>query len=132
MLTLVEPTVRLRDAWLDAHCEWGAGPHEDGFGVGDADVETEHGFADWVARLVRLADPSTPVAPGESHSSFRGIVEDGGVLGGIVLRHDLTEFVSRMGHIGYGVRPSARRRGVATWALGRCSAKPERSVSIAC
>lgn len=23
-----------------------------------------------------------------------------------------------MGHIGYGVRPSARRRGLATWALG--------------
>jgi predicted acetyltransferase len=23
------------------------------------------------------------------------------------------------GHIGYGIRPSARRRGLATWALGR-------------
>ncbi|MDZ5447843.1 GNAT family N-acetyltransferase [Micromonospora sp. 4G57] len=23
------------------------------------------------------------------------------------------------GHIGFGIRPSARRRGLATWALGR-------------
>jgi predicted acetyltransferase len=29
------------------------------------------------------------------------------------------EFVKRAGHIGYGIRPSARRRGLATWALGR-------------
>ncbi|WP_051027533.1 GNAT family N-acetyltransferase [Nocardia higoensis] len=25
----------------------------------------------------------------------------------------------RVGHIGYGIRPSARGRGLATWALGR-------------
>jgi predicted acetyltransferase len=24
----------------------------------------------------------------------------------------------QLGHIGYGIRPSARRRGLATWALG--------------
>jgi predicted acetyltransferase len=25
----------------------------------------------------------------------------------------------QLGHIGYGIRPSGRRRGLATWALGR-------------
>ncbi|MET8331527.1 GNAT family N-acetyltransferase [Streptomyces sp. NPDC005181] len=25
----------------------------------------------------------------------------------------------QFGHIGYGIRPSSRRRGLATWALGR-------------
>ena len=25
----------------------------------------------------------------------------------------------QLGHIGYGIRPSARQRGLATWALGR-------------
>jgi predicted acetyltransferase len=25
--------------------------------------------------------------------------------------------VARLGHIGFGIRPSARRRGLATWAL---------------
>jgi predicted acetyltransferase len=38
------------------------------------------------------------------------------VLGGIALRH---YFDDRFGHIGYGIRPSARRRGLASWALGQ-------------
>ncbi|MEU7900170.1 GNAT family N-acetyltransferase [Nonomuraea sp. NPDC049152] len=33
----------------------------------------------------------------------------------MALRHEPNDF----GHIGYGIRPSARRRGLATWALGR-------------
>ncbi len=37
---------------------------------------------------------------------------------GIALRATHDERVQRFGHIGYGVRPSARGRGVATWALG--------------
>ena len=36
----------------------------------------------------------------------------------IALRHELTDFLlNAAGHIGYGIRPSARRRGLATWAL---------------
>ncbi|MEV8374781.1 GNAT family N-acetyltransferase [Kribbella sp. NPDC056861] len=34
----------------------------------------------------------------------------------MALRHELNE---RTGHIGYGIRPSARGRGLATWALGQ-------------
>jgi predicted acetyltransferase len=34
------------------------------------------------------------------------------------VRHELNEFLLRAGgHIGYGIRPSARGRGLATWAL---------------
>jgi predicted acetyltransferase len=53
--------------------------------------------------------------PEERHGSPRWIVEDGRVLGGIALRH---KFHDDLGQIGYGVRPSARRRGLASWALG--------------
>jgi len=48
---------------------------------------------------------------------YRWIVEDGRVLGGIALRHDAHEQVHHAGHVGYGIRPSARRQGLATWAL---------------
>jgi predicted acetyltransferase len=41
------------------------------------------------------------------------------VLGAIALRHELNERLLQLGHIGYGIQPSARRRGLATWALGR-------------
>ncbi|WP_257028221.1 GNAT family N-acetyltransferase [Micromonospora purpureochromogenes] len=43
-----------------------------------------------------------------------------GCWAGIALRHELNDFLLRVGgHVGYGIRPSARRRGLATWALGR-------------
>ncbi|WP_354670609.1 GNAT family N-acetyltransferase [Amycolatopsis solani] len=41
------------------------------------------------------------------------------MLGGIALRHGFDDFIRRYGHIGYGIRPSARGGGVASWALGR-------------
>jgi RimJ/RimL family protein N-acetyltransferase len=106
MLELISPTEALRDAWRDAHEEWGPGLHEDGFGIGaDDDVDTDPGFGAWIAALRS--------GPGE----VWWIVEDGEVLGGIALRAADDPRIERHGHIGYGVRPSARGRGVATWAL---------------
>jgi len=110
MPDLIAPTTRLRGAWLDAHAEWGTGQHEDGFGLAPSDdVGSAAGFADWVARLT---DES-------GYTTYRWIVEDDRVLGGIALRHRSDDYVRWAGHIGYGIRPSARRRGLATWALGR-------------
>jgi predicted acetyltransferase len=107
---LVAPTTALRRAWLDAHAEWGPGLHEDGFGLTPADdVGSPAGFAAWVERTAALAD----------RVDFRWIVEDGRVLGGIALRHGPDDDVRWAGHVGFGIRPSARRRGLATWALGR-------------
>ncbi|WP_446216357.1 GNAT family N-acetyltransferase [Micromonospora sp. IBHARD004] len=55
-----------------------------------------------------------------SECTYRWIVEGDQVLGAIALRHELNDFLLRVGgHIGYGIRPSARRRGLATWALSR-------------
>jgi predicted acetyltransferase len=107
-LELVRPCADLRDAWLEAHREWGPGLHEDGFGIGETDeVDSPDGFAAWLDALVR--------DPGE----FWWIVEDGSVLGGIALRAPEDPSVVRNGHVGYGVRPSARGRGIASWALAR-------------
>ncbi|MCP2288538.1 GNAT family N-acetyltransferase [Nocardia amikacinitolerans] len=107
MPELIAPTTRLHAAWLEARAEWGPGLHEDGFGLRASDeVESADGFAAWVARM-----------SGARSCIYRWIVEGDRVLGGIALRSD--EFAERSGHIGYGIRPSARRRGLATWALGR-------------
>jgi predicted acetyltransferase len=119
MPELIAPTVRLHAAWLEAHREWGPGVHEDGTGRHESDdVDTADGFARWVRQLLRAEDRSVPPAPGMVHCSYRWIVEDDRVLGAIALRHELNDFLREVaGHIGYGVRPSARRRGVASWAL---------------
>ncbi|MFI6604472.1 GNAT family N-acetyltransferase [Nonomuraea sp. NPDC050536] len=120
MPELIAPTVRLHAAWLEAHAEWGPGFHEDGFGLIPADeVESAAGFAAWVARLGDESDPAKAAKAGGAACTYRWIVEGERVLGGIALRHGSGEFVQWAGHIGYGIRPSARRRGVATWALGR-------------
>lgn len=121
MPELIAPTVRLHDAWLAAHDEWGPGRHEDGFGLRPADeVRSPAGFAAWVARLADESDPTGPADPDRVRCTYRWIVEGEQVLGGIALRHRLDDFLLRVGgHIGYGIRPSARRRGLATWALGR-------------
>jgi predicted acetyltransferase len=117
---LIVPTVRLHAEWLEAHEEWGPGAHEDGFGLRPSDdVGSPPGFAAWVRRLLDQADRGKATAEGRVPCTYRWIVVGSEVLGGIALRHELNERVALLGHIGYGVRPSARGRGLATWALGR-------------
>ncbi|MFJ3036146.1 GNAT family N-acetyltransferase [Curtobacterium pusillum] len=108
MFELIRPRVELFGAWTAAHREWGPGLHEDGFGISpDDDVETAEGFGDWIERVRK--------SPGNSW----WVLDGGAVLGGIALRDADDERVSRLGHVGYGIRPSARGRGAATWALGQ-------------
>ncbi|MDP9737373.1 MULTISPECIES: GNAT family N-acetyltransferase [unclassified Curtobacterium] len=107
MFELVRPRAELFQERSEARREWGPGLHEDGFGItSDDEVNTVDGFRDWVARIEH------------GPTELWWIVEDGEVLGGIALRAADDERVQSVGHIGYGIRPSARGRGVATWALG--------------
>ncbi|WP_034087142.1 GNAT family N-acetyltransferase [Streptacidiphilus albus] len=123
MPELIAPTVRLQAAWTEAHREWGPGLHEDGFGLLPSDdVDSPVGFAAWVARLTRgtAAQPGAGAEPGSAEPvRYRWIVEGDRLLGGIALRLGRSDQVLQYGHIGYGIRPSARRRGLAGWALGR-------------
>lgn len=118
MPELIAPTVRLHAAWLEARAEWGPGQHEDGFGLGPSDqVDSAEGFAAWVHRLTDQSD--TAKATDAMRCICRWIVEGDRVLGGIALRYGSSDYVSWAGNIGYGIRPSARRRGLASWAVGQ-------------
>jgi predicted acetyltransferase len=75
-------------------------------------------FADYVAKLndgpkgIGLRPEMVP------HSTFWLIDSRGEIVAVSNLRHALTEYLLRFGgHIGYGVRPSARRQGYATEIL---------------
>ncbi|MYW91284.1 GNAT family N-acetyltransferase [Amycolatopsis rubida] len=106
MPELLAPTAGLYRSWLEAHREWGPGLHEDGFGLSASDqVDSPAGFAAWVGSLAR------------DRAVYRWLVEDGQVLGGIALRTGPAEYVRWAGHLGFGIRPSARGRGLASWAL---------------
>src|SRR5664280_2181360 len=125
MPDLLAPTMRLHSAWRAAHEEWGPGTHEDGFGLlPEDDVSSSAGFAAWLSRLLEESNQATQLGDGRVNCTYRWITEDDQVLGGIALRHELDDLLmAEGGHIGYGIRPSARRRGLATWALGQMLAE---------
>jgi predicted acetyltransferase len=118
---LVDPTKRLHESWLESRDEWGRGEHQAGSGLWSAehlDVDTLAGFSAWLDLLRREADTSVPPEPGKVHASYWWIVEGETYLGAITERHEHNDFLLEVGgHIGYGVRPSARGRGLARWAL---------------
>ncbi|NUS16606.1 MAG: GNAT family N-acetyltransferase [Streptomyces sp.] len=122
MAELITPTERLHSSWLAARGEWQPGAHQDGSGLrlaGDDDLGSPEGFAAWAERLRQQADRSLPVGEGCVHATHWWIADGGTYLGAIDLRHYLNAFLLEGGgHIGYSVRPSARGRGLASWALG--------------
>ncbi|WP_045742883.1 GNAT family N-acetyltransferase [Actinoplanes rectilineatus] len=120
MPELITPTTALHRAWIEQRDEWGRGVHQDGAGLRpDDDVDSPAGFEAWVRKLAAEEDPSVAPVPGWVHCTYRWIVEDGRLAGAIALRHELNDFLLEAGgHIGYGIRPSARGRGLAVWALG--------------
>lgn len=78
------------------------------------------GFAAWVEQLHAEEQAVGRLPDGFVPSSLRWMTDsEGCLLGTIHLRHSIDHPYLRTegGHIGYGVRPSARRRGVATTAL---------------
>ncbi len=104
---LIAPAAAYEAAWREARADWGPGIHEDGFGLRpEDDVDTSAGFAAWLRRLAADTD-----------CTYRWIVQDGRVLGGIALRHANHPAVPWAGHLGYGLRPSARGQGHAVWAV---------------
>lgn len=119
MPELITPTTRLHTQWLAARDDWGQGVRQDGSGLRPGDeVDSPAGFAAFVGKLVRESDPGVAPVPGWVHCTYWWIAEGDEVLGSIALRHELNDFLLRAGgHIGYGVRPSARGRGLASWAL---------------
>ncbi|MEU4233528.1 GNAT family N-acetyltransferase [Nonomuraea sp. NPDC026600] len=122
MTELIAPTERLHSSWLTACDEWHPGAHQDGAGlrlVDDDDLNNPEEFASWVEQLRQQSDRSLPVEEGRVHATHWWIVDGETYLGAIDLRHYLNAvLLEGGGHIGYSIRPSARRQGLATWALG--------------
>jgi predicted acetyltransferase len=119
MPRLIKPAIGLHTAWVEGHLEWGAGLHEDGFGILPSDeVVSSTGFTSWLDRL-SLEESGADKGDSNYRCVYRWIIDDGTVVGGIAVRYGDDDFVNTAGHIGYGIRPSARGRGLATWALGQ-------------
>jgi predicted acetyltransferase len=125
MAQLVAPNVMFHSSWLEASAEF-AGARQDGAGAdgwSPADLENEEAFGRFVTTLVKDALPETPRKSGYVPCTYLWMVDGGTFLGSLAIRHELNDFLlNEGGHIGYSVRPSARRRGHA--AEGLASALP--------
>lgn len=126
MISLVLPDHDRRESWLSAMEEFGEEALH-GFSTFGFDVEELRefaGFERWLQRETRLR---TAGEQGLVPATVWWVLDDASpteVLGSIHLRHELNEYLrAEGGHIGYGVRPSARGRGVAMAAFRLCLAE---------
>lgn len=133
MVQIVRPDTRYQRSYLEAMDEFG-GAHRDGDGPLAQEADPTTGFEGYSFTREGLADPAefrrfvqvrradelpaTPRPSGWVPCTYLWVVEDEEYVGSVSLRHELTEVLLRQGgHVGYSIRPSARRRGHASAAL---------------
>ena len=119
MIELRRPDASLHREWLDFVSDYDR-PGVDGGSVRDdelAGLADPGVFAAWVAQL-HDQEAGRNIAPDRVPCTSRWIVREGEIVGVINLRHELNDILpSWGGHIGYAVRTSVRRQGIATRAL---------------
>ena len=113
---MVDPHPRFRDQVLAIAAECGAaGEHH----FQDTRTEMERDFPAYVEALLAHARGENLPAGLVTYSMLWLVRNDTDVLGRATLRHYLTpDLEDEGGHIGYMIRPSARRRGYGTVILG--------------
>lgn len=121
MALLVTPHVRYRRSFIDTVNEFGDAWMDGAGAVNGAETAAladPTAFAELVASLVRDREDDAPRPDGRVSATSLWMVEDDELVGFLQVRHRLNDFLLEQGgHIGYSVRPSARRRGLASAAL---------------
>jgi predicted acetyltransferase len=121
MTALVFPTMGRYEEWADCVAEY-----LDSYPAGSGFPETEgpqeagpEAYAASVARSEMFRDPTVTLPPNRFPSEYLWITDGDAIVGFLRFTYELNEFLLEVGgHIGYSVRPSRRREGNASRALG--------------
>ena len=132
-MTLVLPTIEHKHAAMEyrkEHFECGETELN-----GDGGLDHANTYVGWLEKIRAdsLRPPSKELVPATVYFG----VYNNRIVGMLQIRHELNErLLKTYGHIGYGVRPSERRKGYATQmlaaALVKCKAMGLDKVLISC
>lgn len=115
------PSPDLYDAWLACIRDFGHGARD---GSGDwlvTDLGPDRTSFEALLAAIRVdSDPASVLPSDRVHSDYYWVTQGHEMVGFLAIRHSIdTDFLrTQGGHIGYSIRPSCRRRGHATRALG--------------
>lgn len=116
-IALARPSLSLFDSWSETVAEFGDA-HIDGAGLERGQSHDRDACAALVEKAELYADAEATLPDGHVGCDYFWITDDGDVVGFIAFRRELNDWLRMYGgHIGYSVRPSRRRQGIAGAAL---------------
>lgn len=115
MLKLVKPTLSMEKEYIDYITEWES---TDERIVPNSSKRDNMNFKELVNKWGEYESENIYDKGLVPSSIYFLVDEDKKIYGVIDIRHDLNDYLSQYGgHIGYGVRPSQRRKGYASQML---------------
>lgn len=114
-LLLSKPSIELREEYLSFYQEW----KESGETMVPWVITKDPTNFEAMIQFLEDSESGANIPEGwVPDSTYWLINENNRVLGAVNIRHRLTDrLLDRGGHIGYGIRPSERRKGYATKLL---------------
>lgn len=115
MIKLIRPTKELKEKALDFRQEF----FDNGEKVinGSELLDQTENYDDWLASVTANTSAKTVNPAWVVTDTFFAVDKTEKIVGIIDLRHTLNDFLRDLGNSGYSVRPSERRKGIASEML---------------
>ncbi|MDF2685069.1 MAG: acetyltransferase [Clostridia bacterium] len=114
-MMLVFPTLTHKDAAMDYKNEYFI--NGENIIHGDGGLDCTATYEEWLVKITNDLDKNKITANRVPSTTYFAVIDDR-IVGTIQIRHELNAFLlSYGGHIGYGIRPTERRKGYATKML---------------